>query len=135
MNTVKDFDAEDEENLKRYHTRCLFPEYKSEYNGDVKGILQQQFGITSLFEEEACDFTALTDYKPAFCSGVIHQTSLEVNRKGIEGAAVTIIPGATSPGPDEYENVYVDFIVNKAFGFILTDAYNTVIFSGVVESI
>ena len=135
MNAVKDFDAEDEENLKRYHTRCLFPEYKSEYNGDVKGILQQQFGITSLFEEEACDFTALTDYKPAFCSGVIHQTSLEVNRKGIEGAAVTIIPGATSPGPDEYENVYVDFIVNKAFGFILTDAYNTVIFSGVVESI
>lgn len=135
MNAVKDFDAEDEENLIRYHTRCLFPEYKSEYNGDVKDILQQQFGITSLFEEQACDFTALTDSKPAFCSGVIHQTSLEVNRKGIEGAAVTIIPGAGAPGPDEYKNVYVDFIVNKAFGFILTDAYNTVIFSGVVKNI
>ncbi len=135
FNALKDFDAEDEEKLLRYHTRCLFPEYKSEYNSDVKNILQQHFGITSLFEEEACDFTALTDSKPAFCSGVIHQTSLEVNRKGIEGAAITIIPGAGAPGPDEYENVYVDFVVNKAFGFILTDAYNTVIFSGVVESI
>jgi hypothetical protein len=60
---------------------------------------------------------------------------LEVNRKGIEGAAVTIIPGAGAPGPDEYEDVYVDFLVNKAFGFILTDPYNTIIFAGVIYSI
>ncbi len=135
FNTITDFDAEDEENLIRYHTRCLFPEYKSSFNGDVKEILQQQFGIQALFNAETCDFTALTDVKPAYCSGVIHQTSLEVNRKGIEGAAITVIPGAGAPGPDEYKNEYVDFLVNKAFGFILTDAHNTVIFSGVIENI
>ncbi len=135
FNAVTDFDAEDEVNLIRYHTRCIFPEYKGTFNGDMKEILQQQFGVQALFSEENCDFTALTDSKPAYCSGVIHQTSLEVNRKGIEGAAITVIPGAGAPGPDEYENVYVDFLVNKGFGFTLTDSHNTVIFSGVIESI
>lgn len=135
FNAVTDFDAEDEVNLKRYHTRCFFPEYKASYNGDVQEILEQNFGIRTLFNEDTCNFTALTDNKPAYCSGVIHQTSLEVNKKGIEGAAITVIPGAGAPGPDEYENVYVDFIVDRAFGFILTDSHDTVIFSGVVENI
>ena len=101
----------------------------------MKDILQQNFGIQTLFDEETCDLTALTDDKPAFCDGVIHQTSLEVNKKGIEGAAITVIPGAGAPGPDEYEDVYVDFIVDRAFCFILTDSHDTVIFSGVVENI
>lgn len=135
FNAVADFDAEDEIHLKRYHTRCFFPEYKASFNGDVKEILEQDFGISALFDEETCDFTALTDNDPAYCSGVIHQTALEVNKRGIEGAAITVIPGAGAPGPDEYENVYVDFIVDRAFGFILTDSYNTVIFAGVVENI
>lgn len=135
FNAVADFDAEDEINLKRYHTRCFFPEYKASFNGDVKEILEQDFSLTSLFDKDNCDFTALTDDKPAYCDGVIHQTSLEVNKRGIEGAAITVIPGAGAPGPDEYENVYVDFIVDRAFGFILTDSYNTVIFAGVVENI
>ena len=135
FNAVADFDAEDEVHLKRYHTRCFLPEYKASFNSDVKEILEQDFGVTSLFDEDNCDFTALTDDKPAYCDGVIHQTSLEVNKRGIEGAAITVIPGAGAPGPDEYENVYVDFIVDRAFGFILTDSYNTVIFAGVVENI
>lgn len=135
FNAVTDFDAEDEENLLRYHTRCLFPEHKSSFDGDVQDVLKQNFGISSLFDLDSCDFSNLTDSKPAYCSGVIHQTSLEVNRKGIEGAAVTAMLGAGAPGPDEYQDVYVDFLVNKAFGFILTDPYNTMIFAGVIHSI
>ena len=134
VNSVRDFNAADDENMLLYHTRCLFPEYKTDYYGDVKEILQTKFGVTDLFHQKQCDFSPLTSDE-AFCSGVIHTASLNVNRKGIEGAAVTVLPGAGAPGPGEYENVYVDFVVDKAFAFILTDPYDVTLFSGVVEKI
>ena len=60
-----------------------------------------------------------------------------MDKKGIEGAAVTVIQmdGATSAGPGEYERVYEDFIIDRAFGFIITDPYDVTLFSGVVNSL
>lgn len=134
VNSVKDFNAEDEENLLRYHTRCLFPEYSASYYGDVKTILQNDFGIQDLFSIQDGDFTPLTDEK-AVCDGVIHASTLEVNRKGIEGAAITVIPGAGAPGPDEYTDVFENFVVDKAFAFLITDPYDVTLFSGVIEKL
>ena len=34
-----------------------------------------------------------------------------------------------------YEKVYHDYIVDRAFGFVITDSYGAVIFSGVVNSV
>jgi hypothetical protein len=58
-----------------------------------------------------------------------------VDRRGIEGAAVTYIPMAGAPGPGEYERVYLDFIVDRAFGFVITDRNDITLFSGVVNEI
>jgi serine protease inhibitor len=59
-----------------------------------------------------------------------------VDRKGIEGAAVTLMAmGATSAPSDEYTKLYFDFIVDKAFGFIITDSYGATLFSGVVNEL
>lgn len=133
-NSVQDYNGVDDVNKIRYYTRCLFPEYEAEYDGDVAGVLREKFGISDLFDEEKCDFSALTD-SPAYCEGVKHVTELEVNRKGIEGSSVTVIPGAGKAGPDEYEEVYLDFLVDRAFGFVLTDRYDVTLFSGVVGKV
>ena len=132
--TLSDYNYVDHENKLRHHTRVLFPEYKADYDGDIEDILREKFGITRMFDLDLCDFSNITD-EPIFCDGVIHKCSLTVNKKGIEGAAVTYIPGAGAAGPDEYTDVYHDYVIDRAFGYVITDSYGTVLFSGVINSI
>ena len=130
-----DYSGTEHENKIHYHTRCLFPAFSASYNGDVKDILRGM-GINSLFEAYACDLSSLIpDFSGAYCPEVKHITKLKVDRRGIEGAAITAIPTAGSPGPDGYENVYLDFVADRAFGFIISDKYSTPLFAGAVASI
>ena len=131
VNAIKDFGTYDEENNIKYETRCFFPEYECSYDGDLIPILQQKFGITTLFDDR-CDFSTLTD-APSYCSEAKHVTNLVVDKKGIEGAAVMYIAGAGAAAP--METVYADFIIDRAFGFIITDPYDVTLFSGVVNKI
>ena len=132
VNAIEEYDAYDHENRLHYNTRCLFPEYAASYDGEINAILKESFGITSLFSQNA-DFSSLSD-DALSCGRVRHVAKLEVNRRGIEGAAVTV-PSAGAPGPGEYEEVYRDFVVNRAFGFIVTDWYGTTLFSGIVNKV
>ena len=134
MNSIEDYNADDHENKIHYYTRCLFPEYKCSYDGYVTKILQQKFGVNSLFDSKRCDLSSLLNGE-AYCDNVRHVTELKVDKTGVEGAAVTIITGAGAAGPDGYEEVYEDFVLNKGFGFIITDYDNTTLFSGVVNAI
>lgn len=133
-NSVSDYNSTDEVNKIRYYTRCLFPEYKAKFDGEIKEVLKSEFGINQLFKIEECNFSALTD-EAAYCEKIRHVTTLTVDRKGIEGAAVTVLAGAGAAGPDEYEEVYRDFVVNKAFGFIITDSRDVALFTGVVNNV
>lgn len=127
----------DRENRIIYLTRCLFPEYKAEFDEDVRPILHDAFGINSFFDSYSCDMTNLTD-ESVYCEKVRHVTKLEVNKKGIEGAAVTLeqMCGSAAPGPDGevevWSYVYETFTVDKSFGFMITDRYDTTLFSGIV---
>lgn len=134
VNAIEDYHTFDDENKLHYLTRCLFPEFKCSYNDDIKEILKSKFGINLLFDSKACDFSSLTD-DWAYCEGVCHVADLTVNKKGIEGAAVTVIPGAGAPDPGEYKLVHEDFVVDKSFGYIITDSQNVTLFSGVVNQI
>ena len=96
--------------------------------------MKNDFGINDLFDIERCDFSNVTD-ELIFVDQVIHQCSLDVNARGIEGAAVTVMDGVGAAGPPEYEEVYHDYIVDRAFGFVITDTYGAVLFSGVVNSV
>ena len=134
VNALADYKAVDEKNKIRYYTRCLFPEFNASYDKDVKELLQSEFGVKTFFTEK-CNFSTLTD-TAALCTKVQHVTKLKVDKKGIEGAAVTIgVAGPTSAGPDEYTEVYDDFVVDGAFGFILTDRYDNTLFSGVINQL
>ncbi len=134
INEMTDYRAFDDEKKERYETRCFFPEFKAEYDEDIKEILKK-FGIDKLFSQEECDYSTLTD-EYAYCERVQHVAKLEVNKKGIEGAAVTIIvnEGESTPG-EEYVTVFNDFILDGAFGFVLTDRFDTVLFSGTVNKL
>lgn len=138
---IPDYGYEDNINKIHYYTRCLFPQFSASYDGDVKGTLAEEFGITNLFDELGCNLSSLLpDGKNdlgenVFCTQVRHLTTLTVDRKGIEGAAVVILPGAGAAGPDEYEEVYLDFVIDRSFGYVLTDRYGTVLFTGVVNNI
>ena len=134
VDSITNYGYVDDENRLLHHTRVFFPEYKASFDGDIADTLMEDFGILDIFDVDKCDFSNITD-EPLVCEGVVHQASLEVNRRGIEGAAVTYIPMAGAAGPGEYENVYHDFIVDRAFGFILTDSYGTVLFSGVINNV
>ena len=136
-NSVESYNPVDTENRVRYHTRCLFPEYKAKFDKDVKGVLKSEFGIDKLFSADECKLTAVTE-RPAYCSRVQHVTDLTVDKKGIEGAAATVmVSDATSEPyqPEDWEDVYLDFVVDKAFGFIITDPYGATLFSGIVNGI
>ena len=134
VNAITDYNALDHENLLRYHTRCLFPEFYATFDKDVKPVLESYFDVHAMFDMDRSDFTTISDMQN-YCSSVRHVTELKVNKKGIEGAAVTVLPFAGAPGPDEYTDVYEDFVVDGAFGFILTDRYDTTVFSGVINGI
>ena len=121
---------------ERYHTYCVFPEYKAESNVDLQNILKEDFNVKTLFDIDKCKFHNLTD-KEVYCSDIKHIAKLDVNKKGIEGAAVTYMAmgGNAAPEQDPYEDIYETFVVDKEFGFILTYQDNDVVFSGTVTNI
>ena len=132
----KNYIYQDDEKLERYHTNCVFPEFKAGCDIDLTNMCINEFKVTSLFDAEKCDFSNIMEEPvPGYVDQFKHIAKLEVNKKGIEGAAVTYMAYAGAPGPDEYKDVYETFNVDKEFGFILTNYYGDIIFSGVVTNI
>lgn len=129
VNSVTDFNAIDGVNKIRYSTRCLFPEFSASYDADVKEHLKEM-GIRDLFGKR-CDFTSLTS-DDVYCEAVKHVTKLKVDKTGVEGAAVTVVDVDGTAQPN-FDNVYLDFVIDRSFGFILTDRYDNTLFSGVVN--
>ncbi len=128
------------DDIKReiYHTECYFPEFKAECDLDLKDMLIEDFDVKDLFDIDKCDFTNLVNGDIAiYCQEVRHIAKLDVNKKGIEGAAITMMAMGGAAAPDEipYTDVYETFIVDKEFGYILTNSDNDVIFSGTVTNI
>ncbi len=137
VNAITDYGAYDEKEGVYYETRCLFPEYKCSYDGDLKPVLKEKFGINRIFtdpltSDNGCDFSPLTQSR-SFCSKIRHVTDLTVDRKGIEGAAVVSVAAGTAGEP--HETVYSDFVIDRSFCFIITDWQGVTLFSGVVNNI
>lgn len=133
-NAVIDYLDMDEQKTTEYYTRCFFPEYKCKYDEDIKEVLKEKFGIKLLFDKDYCDYSAMTDTS-AYCSRVQHVTDLTVNKTGVEGAAVTVIANEATSAPPQRKKVYADFVLDKAFGFVITDMNNVQLFTGVVNKI
>lgn len=132
-----DYNGIDDENHIAHNTRCIFPAFSANGDIDAKDILEDM-GIEELFDKDrGANLSNMfeDDEIKLYCPEVRHVATLEVDRKGIEGAAVTVLPadGATSAEP--YETVYYDFVVDKAFGFVLMNNYGTTLFAGTVNAV
>ncbi len=132
-NAVIDYLPIDEQNGTEYYTRCFFPEFKCKYDESIVDILRDEFGIDLLFDKDRCDFSAMTD-TPAYCKQVQHVTDLTVDKTGIEGAAVTVMEMAGTSCPP-FKRVYADFVLDRAFGFVITDWNNVALFTGAVNKV
>lgn len=133
-----DYRPYDEESGAHYSTRCLFPAFDAKFDGEIEEILQKMgverfFRDPRLFPEDGCTFETLTE-EEVFCDKVQHVAKLKVERRGIEGAAVTVAPMNGATGAPEV-TIREDFVVDRAFAFVLTDPYGSVLFSGVVNRI
>ena len=125
----------DETKLERYHTKTIFPEFKANSDSDIQDILKEDYNVKTLFDIDQCKFNNLTD-EHLYCSSIRHIAKLDVNKKGIEGAAVTMMAmeGNSAPIEDPYTDIFETFVVDKEFGFILT-YQDAVIFTGTVTNI
>ena len=123
----------DDEKREEYSTQCYFPEFSTYGEFDLIEALKEGFGIESLFNN-TCNMSPLTDGHVRVDESK-HLAKLDVNKKGVEGAAVTYM-ATRSIGefPDQYAKIKDTFVVDKEFGFILTSG-NDVLFSGVVNNI
>ena len=131
-----DYGGTDEENKIRYYTRCIFPEFSASFDGDVKGLLKEGFGVGDFFDRYKCDVTPfiVRPGENVYCERVVHVTQFNVDEEGIEGAAVTVEVGVGDSAP-EYEEIYSTLVVNRSFGFFLSDPDGVVLFSGIVRDI
>lgn len=133
VSTGSNYVLRDEEKLEVYKTKCIFPEFSASSDIDLKETLMRDFNIKSLFDISKCDFTNLSDDK-VYCNEIKHVAKLDVNKKGIEGAAITMLGLAGASGPDQYTEVKETFVVDKEFVFVLTYG-DKILFSGIVTNI
>ena len=132
--TLEDWGYIDDENRQLHNTRVFFPEFEADFDEDIANVLADEFVINKMFDPNVCDMSNIS-VDPVYCEGFIHKVDLTVDKKGIEGASVVYIPGAGAAGPPEYEEVFHDFVITGAFGFVITDSNGTVVFSGVINEI
>lgn len=114
-------------NTQRSAEVCLtMPVFKMEYDAEIQDILAAM-GMPSAFGPFA-NFSGITD-DAALCIGqVIHKTLVDVDEKGTEAAAVTVVGmKMTSAGPSQ--TIY--FTADRPFIFAIREtSTNSLIFIG-----
>ena len=123
--------CQDDEKKEKYHTCCVFPEFEAYADFDLKSTFINKFNVKKLFGN--CDFSNITD-ESTCVSDFKHIAKINVDKEGIEAAAVTyMVTPMMGPG-DDYKEIYKEFIVDKEFGYVIS-CFGDVLFSGVVSNI
>lgn len=115
---------------ERHITRCLIPSFEASYD---EYVTEKILDFCSL---KAIHLNKLIPSGTA-SSTIQHVTKLKLDRKGIKGAAVTIIDAPTSaaPGPEEIKIIQHDFILNRPFGYILSTPNGVPLFTGIITQL
>lgn len=125
----------DDVNEQLHYTRLLFPQMNVSFSGDISNNLKNDFNINSLFSEENCDLSGLL-WTPAHCNSFIHKAKLSLDAKGIEGETIDL--GQADVKDDDlpnYERVYHEYVIDRAFGFVLTDADGLILYTGQLNTL
>ena len=86
--------------------RLSLPKFEAEWSGELRDALSA-LGLDTAFDPDRADFSRLgDDPRGYFLSQVIHAARIEVNERGTEAAAATVVAaesGATAPPPEGVE--------------------------------
>lgn len=131
INNIDEYNGIDHTNNIKYETRVIFPEFTASSDNSINNILKEDFNINEVFDINSNPLNVMDDN--VACGDIKHVAKLNVNRRGIEGAAVTLLPGAGATPPMTI--VQNDIVLDKAFGYIITDHKGNILFSGAVNKI
>jgi serine protease inhibitor len=109
------------------------PRFRIETQADLSAPLQTM-GMSQIFDPVRATLEGISDRKPLYLMGVMQADFVEVNEKGTEAAAVTMMMcGAAlneAPPPPPFE-----MIVNRPFVFAICDDFSgVVVFLGAVAN-
>ena len=92
-------------------------------------------GLTDAFDPKCSDFTPLTrELEELYVSRVQHAARVKIDEEGCEAAAYTVIEVAAEEACiDEPEPEVIEFILDRPFLFVITNAGGLPLFVGVVN--
>jgi serpin B len=109
------------------------PRFTAGYGAELTKVLQA-LGVKLAFDPVQGDFSLLADLdRPVYFDKVIHKTYIDVNERGTEAAASTVIQmraGSAAPADTPFE-----MTVNRPFLFMIKDVQTQVVlFLGAIEN-
>ncbi len=122
----------DDPNLSFLKVNMSIPKFKVSAETDLNNAIKT-LGIKDVFDPELADFSPLVkDAKDMFVSKTTHAAMVEIDEKGVTGAAYTaVLADGMGAEPDE---IY-EFVLDRPFMFVITGADGSVLFAGVVRNI
>ncbi len=109
------------------------PRYKMEYGIKLLNNVLINLGMGIAFDPYLADFSGIVSREPGespWISRVLHKAVIEVNEKGSEAAAATVVEMMESAMPVEE---IIEFVVNRPFFFVIADDRSgSIIFMGKV---
>src|SRR6056297_517163 len=118
------------ENFEEMNVEVSIPKFKFGYAEELNDLLQSM-GLSVAFDPNNADFSNITEARELYIDFVKHKSFIEVNEKGTEAAAVTVVGfGTTSVDPN-----YPKFIANRPFLFAIREKQtNAILFLGKVAN-
>ena len=107
------------------------PKFSAEWKGNLEDILPP-LGLEDAFVPGAADFSNMGDNPEGyFINQVIHATKIEVNEKGTEAAAATVVDEPAGSAPPQEG---ITLILDRPFLYGIVDLYTGVpLFLGTYE--
>ena len=127
INARQSYTVDHGDEIDRY-TRCIFPKFRIESDTDLKEILSENGYLQNAFT----GYTSCLMDSVFSVTDIIHKVVLNVDEKGVEGAAVTIIESKDTAIMLPDEKYCKDFVLDREFGFIITTYDNVILFEGTV---
>ena len=109
------------------------PRFRIETQADLSGPLKM-LGMSQVFDAARATLEGISDRKPLYLMSVMQKDFVEVNEKGTEAAAVTMLMDGAS-GFQEPPSPPFEMIVNRPFVFAICDDFSGVVvfLGGVVD--
>ena len=100
------------------------PKFTAEWSGSLTDILSE-LGLEDAFDAARADFSNLGDSPEGYyISQVIHATKIEVNEKGTEAAAATVVAAESGAAAPPQEGITL--ILDRPFLYGIVDLYTGV---------